>query len=550
MRNIFQDEPGTRGDLGFTGVFTQCKGTACGGISASKTGLSYADGLLGLVQSTQLTNVFFVDQRLWMVAGFAQDDWKIRPNLTVNLGLRYDFATPALEAKNRMANFDPNGNGGAGALVFANGNSLQNRALVQPGTKNFAPRIGIAYSPSKNTVIRGGYGIYYSLFERFGSEDQLALNLPFLLNKTLASNTAPVLIAKNGFPANFLDPATVNLAQPTAFRIRAVNPNDPAPMIQQWSFGVQHRLPSDLIAEINYVGTHSKNLYVLNDFNQPLITNNVSTGVKPFANFGYIEYANTIGRGNYNGVEATLSRAFRSGMSFRAAYTYSRSLDNTPQELEGNSGAPPNGRDYNFWYGNSDFDIPHRLALSYVYELPFGHGKSFLNDGVLSYIFGGFRTSGIYTFYSGHPFTVNEGGTLNSALDPFGQATAVPNVIGTPQVVGNPDCWYFASQNKACQALSPNGSNAFVLLPAGQVGNSHRNTLRGPHTNVFDAALLREFPLGGERTNLEFRWEVFNVTNTPEFGQPNNNFSSGAAGQITTLSGDPRVMQFALRLSF
>ena len=117
MRNIFQDEPGTRGDLGFTGVFTSC--AAAGGAACpSKSGLSYADGLLGLTQSTQLTNVFFVDQRLWMLAGFAEDDWKITRKLTLNLGLRYDFATPALEGQNRMANFDPTG---AGSLVFAKG---------------------------------------------------------------------------------------------------------------------------------------------------------------------------------------------------------------------------------------------------------------------------------------------------------------------------------------------------------------------------------------------------------------------------------------------
>lgn len=555
MRNIFQDEPGTRGDLGFTGIFTQCPhaagATTCTGSTTpvSGTGLSYADGLLGLVQSTQLTNVFFVDQRLWMVGGFVQDDWKLTPKLTLNLGLRYDFATPALEGQNRMANFDPNGNGGQGALVFATGGSVQDRALVQPNTNNFAPRIGVAYALGNKTVIRGGYGIYYSLFERFGSEDQLALNPPFLINKTLSSNTTPVLKPSVGFPANFLDPNSINFNQLQAFHIRALNPNDPAPRVQQWSFGVQHELGADWVAELNYVGTHSDNLYVLSDFNQPLIVNNASTGVVPFKNFGYIEYANTLGHGNYHGLEATLSRRFSAGLSLRAAYTYSRSLDNTPQELESNSGAPPNGRNYGAWYSNSDFDVPHRIALSYVYDLPFGHNKQFLNSGVLSYMFGNFRTSGIYTFYSGHPFTVNEGG-LNSQLDPFGQATAVPNVIGTPVIVGDPDCWYFSSKNAACVAQKPNLTDAFAATPGGVVGNSGRNTLRGPHTNVFDAALLRDFPFASERANLQFRWEIFNLTNTPQFGQPGGNITSGSAGQITTLSGDPRVMQFALRLSF
>ncbi|HLJ89000.1 MAG TPA: carboxypeptidase regulatory-like domain-containing protein [Candidatus Angelobacter sp.] len=541
MRNIFQDEPGTRGDLGFTGIFTGCSKAQCPTSSGS---ISYADGLLGLVQSTQLTNVFFVDQRLWMASGFGQDDWKVTRKLTLNLGLRYDFASPVTEGQNRMANFNP----ATDSLTFASGGSLQNRGLVKPYKTAFGPRLGFACSLFDNTVVRGGYGIYYTLFERFGSEDQMALNPPFLINKVLASNTAPVLIAKNGFPSNFLDPATINLNNLQQFHIRAVNPSNPAPTVQQWSFGVQHEFSREWVAELNYVGTKSTHLDTLTDLNQAPIVNGVSTGVFPFPNFGFIEYTNQNGFGYYNGLEATLTRRFKNGLNLRAAYTYSRSTDNSPQELESNSGAAPNGQNYKAWYGPSDFDIPHRVAISYVYELPFGHGKPFLNQGLLSHILGGFRTSGVYTFYSGHPFTVNEG-SLNATLDRFGEATAVPNVIGASHIVGNPSCWFFSSINKACKALAPNLTDAFQVLGAGQVGNSGRNTLRGPHVNVFDTAVMRDFSMT-ERTKLEFRWEVFNLSNTPEFGQPNTNLTSGAAGAITSLAGDPRVMQFALRLSF
>jgi hypothetical protein len=545
MRNIFQDEPGTRGDLGFTGVFTTCVAGA-GVTCPSKSGLSYADGLLGLTQSTQLTNVFFVDQRLWMLAGFAEDDWKVTRKLTVNLGLRYDFATPALEGNNQMANFDPTG---AGSLVFAKGGSLEDRSLVQVNKKNFGPRLGFAYSLDSKTVIRGGYGIYYSLFERIGSEDQLALNPPFLINKTLASNKTPVLKPETGFPANFLDPSTIDFGNLTSFHIRAMNQDDPTPMVQQWSFGVQRQIGNSWLAEVNYVGTRSTHLDVLSDFNQPTIVGNVSTGVAPYSNFGYVEYTSPLGAGKYNGLEATLSRRFSNGLSMRLAYTYSRSLDNTPEELESNSGAAPNGRNYAAWYGPSDFDIPHRVALSYVYDLPFGNGRRFVNSGVLAKIIGGFQTSGVYTYYSGHPFTVNEGGTLAAALDPFGQATAVPNLVGKPVIVGDPNCWFFVSANKACTALDPSLADAYQVTATGVVGNSGRNTLRGPHTNVFDFSLVRDFPIK-ESLKLQFRWEVFNLFNAVLFGQPNNNVTSGAAGQITTLSGDPRVMQFALRLSF
>jgi len=556
MRNIFQDEPSTRGDLTVTGIFTCRRGGASGGCvtdpgTTRATGISYADGLIGYAQQAQLSNVHFIDQRLWMLSGFVQDDWKVTPKLTLNLGIRYEFATPALEGKNQMANFDPNANNGSGGLVFARAGGLQSRSLVRPNYKNFGPRFGVAYSVDSKTVIRGGYGYYYSLFERFGSENQLGLNPPFLINKTPAvagNSKTPVLIAQNGFPGGFVDPATLNLSQLQAFHIRAVNPRQPAPNVQQWSFGFQRELPMSLTAEVNYVGTKSTHLDVLNDLNQPTFVNNATTNISPFPNFGYLEYQNAIGYGNYNGLEASVNRRFTNGLSLRAAYTYSRSLDNAPQELENGSGAPPDGRNYTGWYSQSDFNIPHRISFNYLYQLPFGPGKQFANTGVLGYIVGGFRTSGVYTYYSGRPFTVNAG-SLSSSLDPYGAATATVNRIGTPVIVGSPDCWFYAAKNSKCAAKSSGLSDAFALPAPGVIGNNGRNTLRGPGVNVFDAALLREFPIR-DKANAEFRWEVFNVTNTTEFGQPNNNFSSGATGQITSLAGDPRVMQLALRLSF
>jgi Carboxypeptidase regulatory-like domain/TonB-dependent Receptor Plug Domain len=549
MRNLFQDEPGTRGDLTFTGVFS-CQHSAPG-VCVSGTGFPYADGLLGATEYTQLTNVFYVDQRLWMASGFVQDDWKATPKLTLNLGLRYDFATPPYEGKNRIADFDPN----TGTLVFASGGSLQNRTIVKPNTRDFGPRVGVAYSLDPKTVVRGGYGIYYTLLERIGSEDELALNPPNLINKTLttgaANNYQPVLTPAVGFPSNFLDPSTINLNQLQAFHIRSVPIDDPDPMVQQWSFGVQRQLGTEWVAELDYVGTKSTHLDVIRDYNQPIITGNTVTGPAPYSNYGQIEWTSPIGFGHYNGLQASLIRHFSNGWSVRAAYTYSRSLDNTPEELETNSGDAPNGRDYSAWYGPSDFDVPHRISLSGIYELPFGHGKQMLNHGPLAWVFGNWQAAGVYTYYSGHPFQINENdGQRNNALDPYGYATATPNQIGTPHLVKDPTCWFYTSKDSACAAHAPAGySDAYAVTPVGVIGNVGRNTLRGPHTTVLDANLIREFPFAG-RYNVEARWEVFNVTNTPEFGQPQSNITSGSAGSITTLSGDPRVMQFALRFSF
>jgi hypothetical protein len=545
MRNLFQDEPSTRGDLSFTGVFT-CQHSAPGKC-VSGTGFSYADGLLGYTQTTSLTNVFFVDQRLWMASGFIEDDWKATPKLTLNLGMRYDFATPATEGQNRMADFNPT----TGSLMFASSGSLQNRTIVQPNTTNFGPRVGFAYSPDEKTVFRGGYGVYYTLFERIGSEDELGENPPFLINKQLVSNLAPVLTPSVGFPSNFLDPSTVDFNNLTAYHIRSIPVSDPEPYVQQWSGGIQRLIGSAWAAEVDYVGTKSTHLDVIRNYNQPLIAGGVSTGVLPYPNFGQIEWTSPIGAGNYGGLQASLTRRMTNGLEVRAAFTHSRSLDNTPEELESNSGDAPDGRNYKTWYGPSDFDIPNRVAVSYVYDLPFGRGQAMLQHGPLAWILGNWETSGVYTYYSGHPFQVNENdGNHNSVLDPYGYTTATPNLIGKPHTVGDPDCWFYASKDSACSLHAPSSyTDAYTTTAVGSIGNVGRNTLRGPHIDVFDAALLRNFPIT-EGWNIQARWEVFNVTNTPEFGQPNGNITSGSVASITTLAGDPRIMQFALRVSF
>jgi len=148
------------------------------------------------------------------------------------------------------------------------------------------------------------------------------------------------------------------------------------------------------------------------------------------------------------------------------AYTLSKNIDNVSETLESlGSANAQNIRNFASWRGLSDFDVPNRVVASYVYELPFGKGKQFANHGLLSWIVGGFRTSGSYTFYSGKPFTVNSGGAIGNSIDPFGIEQAVPNVIGTPKVLGNVNCWFYASTNAACRALDPTGYECFC--PAG-----------------------------------------------------------------------------------
>lgn len=512
MRNLYQDEDYTNGGLAFAGVFS---------------GDSYIDGLLGYVYQAALSNVFFVDQRIWMASAFAQDDWKLTPKLTLNLGLRYDFATPPYSAKNQLANFDP---AGSGSLVTASSGSLSNRSLVQVNNTDFAPRIGATYSLGDKTVIRGGYGIYYLLFKRAGSEDQLALNPPGLLEVALYPNgNKPALLLQNGFPANTLNPADVNLS---SLHIHAMQTASPTPSTQEWSVGFQRQLPASTVLTMDYVGTKSTHLDIIRDLNQYIR----GTTTLPYPNFGYLEYSQANGVGNYNGLETSLQRRFTNGLSFEAAYTWSKNTGTTYQQTFSNA--------------LSGSDVPQRFVLSYLYELPFGRNKTFLTSGPVAAVVGGWRTSGVYTHSSGQPFTVTSGGNFNTDIDINGNATSLPNMIGKPKVIGNVNCWFYTSFNKTCSALSPNTSDAYALpTTADPYGNGSINNLRGPHTNVFDFALMRDFRIL-EKTNLQFRWEVFNLTNSVLFAQPDSGLSDSSVGTITSLAGDPRIMQFALRLSF
>jgi len=376
----------------------------------------------------------------------------------------------------------------------------------------------------------------------------MALNPPFLVNKTPSSTTAPVLTPEVGFPTNFLDPSTINYNALQAFHIRAVDPAKKIPMVQQWSFGMQREFGHNWLGEVDYVGTKSDHLDLLYDYNQPFIVNNAVTSTVPYPNFGQVEYTAPIGYGHYNGLQASISHAMSHGVSLHAAYTYSRTLDDTPEELENNPGGPPNGRYEQAWYGPSEFNVPQRVSVNYIYQLPVIRGKSILSSGPVSWVLANWRTSGVFTFYNGYPFTATWSNN-NSLLDPYGFATDVPNVVGKVHYVGKPSCWFYDSGTSGCSPYSTQYKDAFANPGTGVVGNGSRNSLQGPNTTVFDAALIKEFPVK-ESLKAQFRWEIFNAANHALFGAPGGDVSNGSAAQITTLSGDPRVMQFALRLDF
>lgn len=513
MRNDFLDVPALRGSVTFRNTFT---------------GHVLADFLLGYVSDAQLSNIAEVHERLSATSFYVQDDWKPAAHLTINAGVRYDFMTPALEADNRLSNFDP----AARAVVQAKAGSLRDRGLVVPDRNNLSPRIGVAYSASDTIVLRGGYGAFYNLFDRIGSEDQLGLNPPFLINNSVqASGGRPLFFLRDGFPADFLDPTRLDLRR---IRLRAVNPEGRKELMHQWSAGIQKLLASALVVSADYVGTRGTNVATLRDLNQrlPGPDGRTLTTAVPFPGFGPIEYRDQDGRSNYHGLELSLERRFSGGMAFRGAYTLSVAKDNAGEHLF--SGGSPSflqdSRNRESWYGYADQDTRHRFAGGWVLDLPFGEGRRWASSGAARTILGGFNFSGIVTFRSGRPFTVRQSGNNVGSLN-----NGLPDRVGDGQGQETVDSWFDVT--------------AFKTVPSGTLGNSGRNILRGPKLTNLDTALQRRIKLAGD-TALELRWEVFNVFNSVQLGLPETNLSNAAAGRITNLAGDPRVMQFALRVIF
>ena len=509
MQNEYMDVPATRGALRFRTAFT---------------GNAMADYLLGYVSDLQLSNVFVAQQRHRAQMYFVQDDWKVNARLSLNLGLRYDWITPALEANNAQTNFLP---AGAGSLIFAKDGSLEDRGLVQPDNNNFAPRLGAVYKLDDQTVVRGGFGVFYNLFDRVGSEDQLALNLPGLVNKTITQTSgAPVFFLQQGFPVGFLNAPNLDPAagQLKAVRLRAVDQNASKTTTYQTSIGMQREF-SGMVASADFVYTRGTNLATLVNLNQPLpnAAGNNALGPLPYPNFGFVEWRAQNGKSEYKGVDLGLERRFAHGYAFGVSYTIGDSMDNSSEQLttQGSNAFPQNARDFDSWFGPSDYDVRHRVTANFVWNLPLGENV----------IGRGWTVSGIYTRRSGRPFTVNQSGNNVGT-----NMTGLPNVTGDPIGPETVDQWF--------------NLTAFQAVTSGTFGNEQRNRLTGPGFQNVDLTFQRQIKLG-QRVSANLRWDIFNVFNTVNFGLPNRNISDAATfGTISSLSSDPRIMQLAVRLAF
>lgn len=285
----------------------------------------------------------------------------------------------------------------------------------------------------------------------------------------------------------------------------------------------------NLVLTVDGIWTKGTNLAHLTNLNQPRNGN----GPLPYPNFGFIEWRTQRGRSNYKGVDLGLEKRFSRGYSFGLAYTLGDSKDNTSEHLTA-QGSPSFAQDavnLEAWYGPSDFDVRHRVAVNLVAELPFGEGKRWAQSGAGRALLGGWTVSGIWAARSGRPFMVTQGGNN------VGQ-----NMTGLPNLVGDPE------GDKSVERFF--NVSAFQAVPPGTFGNEPRNPLRGPGWQSLDVTVSRRFEVGS-RMGAVLRWDVFNAFDTTNFGLPARNISDAAtAGIISTVGGDPRTMQLSVRLTF
>ncbi|MGH9941466.1 MAG: carboxypeptidase regulatory-like domain-containing protein [Pyrinomonadaceae bacterium] len=531
---VENDVRNVRGDFRFRGrntIPTNAAGTGSG--NASSGFRSFADFLLGLPDSTQRQiGALPADLTGTQYAFFVQDDWRIHPRLTLNLGLRYEYQTALTEATGRLANFIPE----LGTVVLAGDSSFPEN-LVEADKNNFGPRVGFALRPfgDDKTVIRGGAGIYYSLETFNPIRQQLAVQAPFLIRETYNRNVAQrILSFQNPFPQGTGAGGT---------NPRGLGVDYEQPEVYQYNLTLEREIARDLAFEIGYVGSQGRHLGLRYNLNAPVPTGALnSTGapvtLRRFPQFSDIQFQDQFGNSSYNALQTSLRRRNTNGLTLLLSYTFSRSIDtgsSTNNSTLGSQEFPQDVRDIlRTQRGLSDFHRKHQFSGSFNYELPFGRGRRFFGDatGLAQTLLGGIQLNGNISLLSGRPFTPQF-----SAADVAQQR---PDIVGDPYA-NIPAGLRFnpaAFRRPAASAADPN-----------LFGNAGRNILIGPSFETVDLSLLKNFQLR-EDVRLQFRVEMFNALNHPNYQVPIFQLDNSNVGRVVATASEAREFQFALKLLF
>ncbi|MBI2689620.1 MAG: TonB-dependent receptor [Acidobacteria bacterium] len=519
-----------RGQFAFNREFT------ANPANRAATGDGLAEFMLGMAAGGTVGNENGEDMWANTLAMFVQDDWKISPRLTLNLGVRYDIFYATSFVRNNMSRFIPD-------LTNTGANARLQQVRVNAGDcgckndfNNVAPRVGIAWKATDKTVIRSGAGVIYAQPDSFQMGSRAFNQAPDFVEIGFGTldRIVPRLTLSGGFPAVQL-PAT-SVPGPALVGIDIPQEFLPTQYSQQWFFDLQRQLPFDMLLTLGYNGNGTRQLLAGVDFNLPY---DIAPGPTPIASrrlwpfYTSVTRQLPVGRLSYNAMTVKVEKRFSKGLTFLSAYTWSKTLDNVDETLSNSGVTALKPWDRNINRGRSTTDLRHNYVMSASYELPFGKGKAIMSTNRFADIlFGGWQLGGILTLQTGLPFTVTSAGGITNA----GGADRPNRIAGgnLPKSQQNIDRWFDLS--------------AFVAQTQYTYGNSGRNILDGPGNKNLDLSLAKSFALG-EKLRLQFRAESFNATNTANFGIPGANINGAGAGTITT-AAEPRRIQFALKLLF
>jgi outer membrane receptor protein involved in Fe transport len=538
------------------------------------TGVPYADFLSGDVYGWYVYDYDMTYAHMWNAALFASDDFKVSSNLTLNLGLRWQLQSGWSEKNNLFGEYDPhlpNTAGPAGAILFAGqsdllyGGSTNNMKTIQNAdNKEFAPRIGIAWSPRQKWSIRASYGIFDAARDAENYTDG-ALGLGFnphnVGNGGYVNGSYPWKLA-TGPPAGTvvfptlqtLSPEISNYSSWVYYYPRSM----PTDFVQQWLLSVQHEFAGGILLDGSLVHTHGNNLVFSTDIDQAPLSKLGCSGYNcgnPNPVFNSIIAQLYTGWSNFNALQLRLQKRMSYGLNFQVNYMWSKSMDTGTGNGHGSTiDIYQNAYSPAANYGRSDFNAANTLVSEVVYELPFGSGRQFKLHGVADEIAGGWRISTIFQWHGGVPFTPVIQSSVAQAVDPgLDSALGVGNMNLYPNLVGNPK----VSKPTIGEWFNP---AAFANPAAGTFGNNGRMTLTGPGFANVDISIGKVFPLHFERMQLEIRADMYNAFNHVNYANPDANvgYAGGkladtTSGTITAPAvwpGNGRIIQVGAHLTF
>ncbi len=555
------------GSAGFAGTFTYdgsftSNPTAVG----SPTGFAEADFLLGLPQNVAIGNGSGRSLRNSLYSGFAQDDWHVLPNLTLNIGLRYEAVTPRGEAQNQATNY--NLTTGATEIAGLNGNS----SALYPqynGVTNFQPRLGFSYQPGfdHSTVIRGAYGIS-NFSESTGTGNLLFQNPPFAQqpNVTYAGATLPLPGSTldegfSSFPASGCTTAAAIAQLPICFAgagIHAFSGVRPA-VSQQWNLTIQHQLGNSSTFQISYVGQKTDHLMAIELINQKVLQSDGTIAPSPYLNptlqgmIGQARLTTSVGFSNYNALQTSFQQRLAHGLEFQANYTWSKCMGNTSgffaQYGDTNPGLTQAGNNHFFFqntydpkadYGRCDQNVTNAFNGFVTYDLPFGRGRQFGGSlpRAADMVVGGWQVNSILQFHTGFPITMEAPSDVSGTTSGFPRANCDGPPVETPGAnstyANNPGKVWFGPQN--------------LSLPTSGFGNCQVGSYTGPGLQAVDFSVAKNFAIA-EHQSLQFRAEAINALNHPILSAPNGTVGSQTFGLINSAQGE-RNLQFALKYMF